>query len=609
MSSFLDCCFQKLLTEDKSLKDLENLNKLGGKERILKLSYQENFPENIKYFQINDDKNIYETETFHDTFNLNFQNSFFDFSNKCLFCEGENCKSEKYNEKNKSAIKGLNSEIFFNCVYASQRPSTSLIKKYNIIKQFKNNKIKLIINCQIQGEHPKCGPINGLESISGYSYSPSVFIEEDIDYLNFGFPEDSCPLTLDFMLEIVKKISYIIKYKKGKVLVHGHSADGRCCLVIACFAIFYFNLKADDALLKIRKKIYSAINNNIQEEFCKKFEIYIHMLKNIFPMKPIPIYNFIKYQNDISIESDDLDEISVPSIIASFFKDSQIDKFKLSEIVNIKYIPHIIVKCLDKIIILKNKYKLNNDDLYLVLNGLNNITQNDYNQISLIKKELKKNIWDLFDKTENLLIITEILFNWLNSHVINCINPRNLNKLYEKSLNNEKKINDILKENYKLTQMELNDLISSFKIILSKTEIEIIKYIAIFISFIYPKADKDKQINPEEIKEFKRFLYKLSLFLLGYNLDKVNALSDKNNSKEILAAKNFIFVLEFFLFYYTEETKIKKKENESNDWLNEYLNIKKEFEDYENQNNNSDDILLFFESKPEINFESIKSFL
>ena len=37
---------------------------------------------------------------------------------------------------------------------------------------------------------------------------------EDIDYLNFGFPEDSCPLTLDFMLEIVKKISYIIKKKK-----------------------------------------------------------------------------------------------------------------------------------------------------------------------------------------------------------------------------------------------------------------------------------------------------------------------------------------------------------------------------------------------------------
>ena len=99
-------------------------------------------------FMVNDDKNIYETETFLDTFNLNFQNSFFDFSNKCLFCEGENCKSEKYNEKNKSAIKGLNSEIFFNCVYASQRPSTSLIKKYNIIKQFKNNKIQ-------QSKHPQ----------------------------------------------------------------------------------------------------------------------------------------------------------------------------------------------------------------------------------------------------------------------------------------------------------------------------------------------------------------------------------------------------------------------------------------------------------------------
>ena len=62
-----------------------------------------------------------------------------------------------------------------------------------MVKNFKINNIKLIINCEIHGEHPKCGPIKGLESDSGYTYSPSCFIEEDIDYLNCGFQEVSYP--------------------------------------------------------------------------------------------------------------------------------------------------------------------------------------------------------------------------------------------------------------------------------------------------------------------------------------------------------------------------------------------------------------------------------
>jgi protein-tyrosine phosphatase len=80
------------------------------------------------------------------------------------------------------------------------------------------------------------------------------------------------------MLDIVKKISYVIKYEKGKVLVHGHSVDGRCCLVIACFSIFYFNKNADEAIKDIRKKRNNAINNSSQDDFCRRFEIYINML-------------------------------------------------------------------------------------------------------------------------------------------------------------------------------------------------------------------------------------------------------------------------------------------------------------------------------------------
>ena len=63
------------------------------------------------------------------------------------------------------------------------------------------------------------------------------------------------------MLDIVKKISYAIKCKNGKVFVHGHSADGRSCLVVACFAIFYLNKTAEETIKEIRKKRKDAINH------------------------------------------------------------------------------------------------------------------------------------------------------------------------------------------------------------------------------------------------------------------------------------------------------------------------------------------------------------
>lgn len=257
MSLFLSCCAQDLESNENQEKNKENLNKSGGKERILRLNQQENFSENIKYFKITGEKNIYEKNTPQDIYNLNSQNKLIDFSNLCMFCGGKDCTSENYVKEKDCAIKGLISDLFYDCIFSSQRPNTALIKKYDLGKKFKEHNIKLMVNCEIHGEHPKCGPIKGLESDSGYTYSPSSFIEEGIDYLNCGFQEGECPPTLDFMLDIVKKISYAIKCKKGKVFVHGH----RSCLVVACFAIFYLNKTAEETIKEIRKKRKDAINH------------------------------------------------------------------------------------------------------------------------------------------------------------------------------------------------------------------------------------------------------------------------------------------------------------------------------------------------------------
>ena len=604
MSLCLGCCSQYLQNNDNQEDDSENLNKSSGKERILRLNHKENFQENIKYFKIKGEKNIYEKETSYDIYNLNSQDKIIGFNNLCMFCGGNNCSSENFINEKECAIKGLISELFYECIFTSQRPSTALIKKYDLVNNFKRNNIKLIINCEIYGEHPKCGPIKGIESNSGYTYSPSCFIEEDIDYLNCGFQENDCPPTLDFMLDAVKKISYNIKNKKGKVFVHGHSADGRSCLFLACFAIFYFNKTAREAIKDIRQKRENALNNNSQEEFCKKFEIYIKMLKNIFPKKPISLDKFIKYQNDIFIC---LNQVNIPNIILTFFGDIHNNEINILDIVNINYIPIIIIKCLDRIIYLKNKRNLRNGELYQLLNDENIFSQSEYNQIILIKKEINKNIWNSFDKEENILIFTELLFSWLNENVICCIKAEKLDKLLKSSLNSNKKLLDILRGNYQINSIEFIDLINILKSSFSKTEYEIVKYISIFISFIYPKTTNENPNNNQEINEFKKFLYKLSCYLLGYNIYKINDQPSLKDSKEYLLANNLILIFEFFIFYLYEKDNINQEKNEDIEWLNDFLELKKHFE--ENKSNDENDILLFFDFKPKMDFESIKSFL
>ena len=133
------------------------------------------------------------------------------------------------------------------------------------------------------------------------------------------------------------------------------------------------------------------------------------------------------------------------------------------------------------------------------------------------------------------------------------------------------------------------------------------KYISIFLSFIYPVANKENKNSEEIIKEYVRFIYKFSFFLLGYNLDKVNALSDKKNLKEMNDVKKFILILEFFIFFiYKEDKKIKNNNNSNNNWINNYLELKKEYD--KNEIKDSDDIMAFFKKKPKLNLISVKYF-
>ena len=362
-------------------------------------------------------------------------NSIFDMKNPyiCIFCGGESCKYENPSKDIKSDIDGLIANLYFNCIYASQRPCTTLIKKNNLIEVFKKKRIKLIVNCQINGEHPYCGPNNGLEKDGGFAYSPSIFISEGIEVLFKGFQDLTPPYTFSFMLDIVKRMAYIIKYKKGRVLVHCHAGNGRTGIVNLCFFVFYFNLRYNEALQEIRKLRKKGVEKPLQEIYCQKFEEYIRSVKNLFPNKIRKVGDFVVNQNILDYNYDK-NKIIIPSIVISYYfkNDNQniVDKNKIyNKIIDIDFIPKLIFECIEKIVEQKIFNKIKLKDLYNILNGIEEIEEDDETLIKQIINELKQYKWETFESIKDINIISEILFIWLNNNVDYCISPQKIEKI------------------------------------------------------------------------------------------------------------------------------------------------------------------------------------
>jgi hypothetical protein len=56
---------------------------------------------------------------------------------RCIFCGGAGCKHEDYTKNKNSVMEGMNCDQINDDLFASQRPSTILIEKFQLIKRFK----------------------------------------------------------------------------------------------------------------------------------------------------------------------------------------------------------------------------------------------------------------------------------------------------------------------------------------------------------------------------------------------------------------------------------------------------------------------------------------
>lgn len=149
----------------------------------------------------------------------------------CMFCNGKDCKYENYKlwlpDKGYlgiNAIDGLYSTFITPEIMAMQRPSTRLLKEFDLVATFVKMNIKSVFNLQTEGEHASCG--DGIEKLSGFSYLPEAFIDSGVSYYNFGWTDMDTP-DVEMMLDIVNVMGYALE--NGKKVFERFDSD-RCAL-------------------------------------------------------------------------------------------------------------------------------------------------------------------------------------------------------------------------------------------------------------------------------------------------------------------------------------------------------------------------------------------
>ncbi|KAM7411626.1 hypothetical protein PAMA_021556 [Pampus argenteus] len=216
-------------------------------------------------------------------------------------CGGQNCKYDNpsYWSEDQQAIKGLYSSWITDHLLAMSRPSTEVIKKYNIIDQFRRNSIKTVINLQISGEHASCG--NPLEQESGFSYNPEVFMENNIYFYNFGW-SDYGVANLTTVLDMVKVMSFALQ--EGKIAIHCHAGLGRTGVLLACFLAYATRMTANQAILYVRAKRPGSIQTRGQLRCVRQFVQFLAPLRSVFSCAeprsdPVTLSQYLNRQRHI----------------------------------------------------------------------------------------------------------------------------------------------------------------------------------------------------------------------------------------------------------------------------------------------------------------------
>lgn len=384
-----------------------------------KFSYNRSeYLEKTNYFNENENNNNTESKSKKVKLKKQFQFYIFKDTLLCCFCGGNSCKHENYLNHPKPYIIGLNSDLIEYNLIASQRISTVLIEKYDLINSFKNKNIGLIVNLQREGEHPYCGPNGKLEN-SGFSYNPQDFQSHGIEVLLCGWKDLDIPDSMLHMMNIVKKMYYYIYELNQSVFVHCHAGYGRTGIVLACFLIFSTMNETKNVVQHIRSIRSKCIEKSSQYEYCKLFEEYFKNSISIF-REPISMRKYddkIHYLNDINFFIDN--QLNIP-----YFQNK---KYYVSIYRNVPFLLVEIFNLLkgisyEKLSIILNEENENKGYLILLM-LLSHYDWSGLNESSLImlKSRINMGKWEFIHSKLDERILIELLFDWMFDSTLHII--------------------------------------------------------------------------------------------------------------------------------------------------------------------------------------------
>lgn len=389
----------------------------------------------------------------------------------CLTKCKKTCRMENFKCRAiPTSIKGLNCDQIDDYLYASQRLTNQLIKKYDLINKLKELNVGLIVNCEEEGEHPYCGTVyeDGLDE-NGFAYSTKELEKNGIHVLFCGWLDFVAPDSFNHMIQIVKKMYNCTHFLKKKVIVHCHAGMGRTSTSLACYKIFAEKLSAENARKEVRKGTRKmCLGEGIQYSYVQEFEKFIKISRENF---------FKKNKKDITIFKINEKALDVGNYKFKYFNDNNyIDK-----------VPIFLLYIFDRIIQIKNEKKIDDKNMNILLSS-KEISNDELDKIEDLIKEINNYNWESINKIEDINILSKLLFKWLNNSINYVINPSDISMI-----NN-------------------NDYSSSLAELKSSTK-EILNCIIKFLNLI-------KDNKAEENNAFKEFIDNFIPCLLGYSSDK-----------------------------------------------------------------------------------------
>ena len=170
------------------------------------------------------------------------------------------------------------------------------------------------------------------------------------------------------------------------------------------------------------------------------------------------------------------------------------------------------------ILSLRDRKIVNDITIIKALNGTFAIKDNIETYLSPLMNNINNGNWYVIKSYEDVNLLTELLYKWMNHNVKHCINIENIDKLFsigEFNLNSEESIKIVEKT-------------------LTRYEIEIIKYISDFVSHF---NDEDLYGDICLMRE------KLCIYLFGYSIDEAN------NDKISTNVERLIQLMDYFKKY------------------------------------------------------------